>query len=180
MSISGREVAIILSDHFDADEFNGLHKCLSQAGALVSVVGEESGKRLADWTRMQEATVEVTYEEARSYSFDVVVISNGYSPDEIRVNNAATGFILDMYNANRIVGAIYHGPQVLISLGILKDKNVTGSPSIKIDLENAGATYLDEPVVVDGNLITGREPSDLQDFCGAIIDELRRLQEYIA
>ncbi len=180
MSISGREMAIILSDHFDADEFNNLHRCFSEAGALVSVVGEESGKKLTDWKHVQEVAVEVTYEEARSYNFDAIIVSNGYTPDEIRIDDAALSFITDMYNANRIVGAIYHGPQVLISLGILKDKNVTGSPSIKVDLENAGATYFDEPVVVDGNIVTGREPSDVQDFCDAIIDELRQPQEYIA
>ncbi|MDI6716771.1 MAG: DJ-1/PfpI family protein [Actinomycetota bacterium] len=180
MSISGKEIALILSDHFDAAELDGLRACLSRAGALISIVGDKADQTLTDWNKQVQISVGVSYEEAHSYNFDAVIISDGYTPDDIRASSSALSFIRDMYDSGKIVGAIHHGVQVLISLDILKNKNVTGWPSIRIDLENAGATYYDEPVVIDGNLVTGRGPSDLEAFCDAIIDELRRLSEYAA
>ena len=180
MSISGKEVALVLSDHFDANEFNSLHNCFSQAGALVSIVGDAAGQKLMDWNRTTEVTIEVGFEEARSYDFDAIVISNGYSPDKIRVNEAARSLVLNMFNSGKVIGVIDHGIQVLITLGILKGKSVTGSPSIKVDIENAGAKYFNEPVVVDGNLVSGRGLDDVKAFCNAVIDELRRLTEFVA
>ncbi|MHB8840670.1 MAG: DJ-1/PfpI family protein [Candidatus Aquicultor sp.] len=180
MAISGKEVALVLSDRFDANEFNGLHSCLSKESALISTVGETAGQKLSDADRKTQVDVEVSYEEGRSYNFDAVVIFDGYSPDITRMDEDALAFILDMYNSGKIIGAIDHGAQVLINLEALKGKNVTGSPSIRVDLENAGARYFDEPVVIDGNLVTGRGPQDLEDFCQAIVDELRRLTEFAA
>ncbi|MBE0447117.1 MAG: DJ-1/PfpI family protein [Actinobacteria bacterium] len=180
MSISGRKIALILSDHFDAEEFNELHNCLTEAGAFTAIVGADAGQKFQDWSRKAEVTVGISFEEAHSYGFDAIIISDGYSPDEIRMNDAALSFVKDMYDANKVVGAIHHGAQVFISLGILKGKNVTSWPSIAVDLENAGATYFDEPVVIDGNLITGRRPADIRAFCNAIIDELERLSEAAA
>ncbi len=180
MAISGKEVALVLSDRFDANEFNGLHSCLSKEGALISTVGDTAGRKLSDTDRKTEVQIEVSYEEARSYNFDAVVIFDGYSPNTTRTNEDALSLILDMYNSGKIIGAIDHGGLVLVNLEILKDKNVTGSPSIRVDLENAGARYFDEPVVIDGNLVTGRGSQDLEDFCQAIVDELRRLTEFAA
>lgn len=180
MAISGKEIALILSDHFDANEFNGLHSCLSKEGALISTVGATAEQKLSDWNHTTEATVEVDFDEARSYNFDAVVVFDGYSPDKIRTEENALAFVLDMYNSGKIVGALDHGAEVLINLEILKGKNVTGAQSIKVDLENAGARYFDEPVVIDGNLVTGRGAQDLEDFCQAIVDELRRLTEFAA
>ena len=180
MAISEKEVALILSDHFDANEFNGLHSCLSKEGALIGTVGETAGQKLSDADHKTEVEVEVSYEEARSYNFDGVVIFDGHSSDTTRMDEDALMLILDMYNSGKIIGAIDHGALVLINLDVLKDKNVTGSPSIRVDLENAGARYFDEPVVIDGNLVTGRGPQDLEDFCQALVDELRRLTEFAA
>jgi len=173
MSISGKEVAIVLSDNFDANQFNTLHKCLSGAGALISTVGEVAGKNIKDFNQKTEVTIEVSYSEAHSYNFAAVLISNGFSPDKVRVNDSALTLVKDMVESGKLVGAIDHGAQVLVTLGVLKDKNVTGSPSIKVDLENAGAKYFDEPVVIDGNIITGRGQADTETFCNAIIDELK-------
>ncbi len=180
MAISGKEVALVLSDRFDANEFNGLHGCLSKEGALISTVGATAGQKLSDMDRKTEVEVEVSYEEAHSYNYDAIVIFDGYSPDTTRMDEDALSLILDMYNSGKITGAIDHGALVLVNLEVLKDKNVTGSPSIRVDLENAGAKYFDEPVVIDGNLVTGRDPQDLEDFCQAIVDELRRLTEFAA
>ncbi|HZD60918.1 MAG TPA: DJ-1/PfpI family protein [Anaerolineae bacterium] len=180
MALSGRKIAIVLSDHFDADEFNELHSCFTAAGAFTTNVGENAGQKLHDWNQKVEATVDISFEEAHSYGFDAVILSDGYSPDEIRMSDDGLNFIRDRYDSNKIVGAIHHGPQILISLGILKGKNVTGWPSIKVDLENAGATYFDEPVVIDENIITSRGPADIKAFCDAVIDELKRLSEAAA
>jgi len=180
MSISGSKIAMVLSDHFDADEFNSIHNCLVEAGAFTTIVGESAGQNLMGWDRKAEVTTDISFDEAHSYDFDAVVISNGYGPDKIRINTAALGLAREVYDAGKIVGAIHHGPQVLISMGILKGKNVTGSQSIRVDLENAGATYFDEPVVIDGNIITARGSADVELFCKAIVDELGRISEAAA
>jgi len=180
VSISGKEVAVILSDNFNSDQFNMLHKCLAEAGALISTVGEVAGTSVKGFDQKTEVTIEVSYNEAHSYNFGAVVIPNGFSPDKIRESENALSFVKDMIESGKIVGAIDHGAQVLITLGVLKDKNVTGSPSIKIDLENAGANYFDEPVVIDENIVTGRGQADIEAFCNAIVDEFKGKAERVA
>lgn len=180
MSISGKEVAIVLSDNFDANQFNTLHRCLSESGALISTVGEAAGKNVKDFNQKSEVTIEVSYSEAHSYNFAAVIISNGFSPDKVRASAGALSFMKDMVESGKAVGAIDHGAQVLVTLDVLKDKNVTGSPSIKFDLENAGAKYFDEPVVIDENIITGRGQADIEAFCDAIVDELKGKAERVA
>lgn len=180
MSISGKGIAIVLSDNFDANQFNTLHKCLSEAGALISTVGETAGKNVKDFNQKSEVTIEVSYSEAHSYNFAAVIISNGFSPDKVRANAGALSFVKDMVESGKVAGAIDHGAQVLITLDVLKDKNVTGSPSIKVDLENAGAKYFDEPVVIDENIVTGRGQADIEAFCNAIVDEFKGKAERVA
>lgn len=180
MSISGKEVALILSDLFNADEFNRLHSCLANAGALTSIVSDNADQKLQDFNREMEVTSDISYEQARGYDFKAVIISDGFSPDQVRIDDAALDFVRNMYDSDNIVSAIDHGAQVLISLGILKGKNVTGSAPIRVDLENAGAHYYDEPVVIDGNLITGRGQEDIGALCSAVIDELENRSEAAA
>lgn len=180
MAISGKEVAIILADFFDATEFNGLHKCLADAGALTSVVGEKPDTKLKDWEGKTEVAVEVSFEEARSYDFVAAIIPGKFSPDIVRANEIALDFVKSLLELNKVVGAIDHGAQVLISIGAIKEKNVAGWPSIRVDLENAGAVYSDEPVAIDGNIVTGRGPEDIKAFCDAIIEEIDHSTEAAA
>jgi len=103
-----------------------------------------------------------------------VVIPGGYGPDKMRSNEKVINFIREMMNSNKVIAAICHGPQVLISAGVIKGKRLTSVKQVAIDIINAGGEYVNEPVVIDGNLITSRHPFDLPAFVNAIIDSLSK------
>lgn len=119
------------------------------------------------------ANEELPIKEAKSSEFSGVIIPGGYAPDLLRRSEEVNRFVRDMFHKGRLVAAICHGGWVLISAGILKDKMATCFYSIKDDLVNAGAKFVDNEVVVDGNLITSRNPYDLPAFCSRIIEFLR-------
>jgi protease I len=116
---------------------------------------------------------DLTFAEAKPEEFDCVVIPGGWAPDTLRRYKEVLDFVKNIA-ARGIVAAICHGPQILISAGLLKGKRVTCVSAIKDDVINAGAEYLNEPVVVDGNMITSRIPSDLPYFCQEIIKALQK------
>lgn len=173
MSEKEKKIAILLANNFDSDEFSLLHSCFLDAGFFVSIVAEKDDIKLQDWKGASEVTTEVSFEEARSYNFDAAIIPGRFSPDEIRINQSALFFVKDIYTEGKLLGAIDHGAQVLISADVLRNKDVTGWYSIKDDLINAGADYLDEPIVTDGNIITARSNADIQEFCKLMTDNLR-------
>ena len=115
---------------------------------------------------------EVSYEEVHSRDFVALLIPRGFSPDRIRRNPKALLIVKEMHEARKPIAFICHGGWVPISAKILRDKNVTGTLAIRDDLENAGAKFLDQPVVVDDNLISSRTPKDLPEFTKAIIKQL--------
>jgi len=104
--------------------------------------------------------------------FDAIVIPGGFSPDHLRVRREVLEFVRRAHEAGKIIAAICHGPQVLISAGLVRGRRVTAYEAIKDDLINAGAIFVDEPAVRDGNIITGRVPDDLPEFCRLIIEAL--------
>lgn len=113
----------------------------------------------------------------RTLSADVLdglVIPGGFSPDFLRIDDAMLGLVREMNAKGKLLAAICHGPQVLISAGIVKGKRMTCYKAVVDDLKNAGAIFVDEPVVVDGNIVTSRTPDDLPHFCRAIIECLER------
>jgi len=112
--------------------------------------------------------------EVSADDYDAVVIPGGFSPDILRREPKVTEFIKDMYNKNKVIGAICHSPWLVISAGIAKGKNMTCFLSLKDDLKNAGAIYHDKAVVIDRNIITSRMPDDLPEFCLAIIDAMAK------
>lgn len=115
------------------------------------------------------AKEELSIKNAKVNNFVGIVIPGGYAPDILRRYEEVNNFVRDMYNKNKIVASICHGGWVLVSAGILKNKKVTGFSAIKDDLINAGAKFIDREVVVDGNLITSRNPYDLPAFCKEIL-----------
>jgi len=120
---------------------------------------------------------DLTFAEADPKEFDCVVIPGGWAPDRLRRYKEVLDFVKAIYDKGGIVAAICHGPQVLISAKLLKGKRVTCVSAIKDDVINAGAEYLDAPVVRDGNLITSRVPRDLPHFCQEIISALKSLKK---
>lgn len=111
-------------------------------------------------------------EEVKPEEFDAIILPGGFSPDHLRVKREVLEFVKRAHEAGKIIAAICHGPQVLISAGLVKGRKVTAYEAVRDDLINAGAIFVDEPAVRDGNIVTGRVPDDLPEFCRLIIEAL--------
>ncbi len=110
--------------------------------------------------------------EVKPDEFDAILIPGGFSPDALRTREEVLRFVKEAYDRSKIIAAICHGPQVLISAGLVKGRRCTSYKAVKDDLINAGAIFVDEPAVRDGNIITARTPDDLPEFCRLIIETL--------
>jgi protease I len=141
---------------------------LREEGSDVVVVGPEKVTYVGK--HGLAVRVERTVEEVSPEQFDVLIIPGGWAPDRLRRNRAVLEFVANFFKSGKLVAAICHGPQVLISAKVLKGYRATSSPAVADDLVNAGAFYEDKPVVVDRNLITSRGPDDLHLFVKAIIN----------
>jgi protease I len=166
------KIAMPVGEDFEDSEFSKPYERLREAGHEVVVVGTERGARL--WGKQGEemATIDCTVEELDPSAIDAVVIPGGYSPDHLRTKAPMVDFVRRFGETNKPLAAICHGPQLLIEADLVEGRELTSWASIKKDLVNAGARWVDREVVEDGNLITSRSPDDLDAFCEAI---LRRL-----
>jgi protease I len=142
---------------------------LREEGSDVDVVGPEKVTYIGKHSLAVK--VERTVEEVSPEQFDVLIIPGGWAPDRLRRNRAVLEFVANFFKSGKLVAAICHGPQVLISAKVLRGYRATSSPAVADDLINAGAFYEDKPVVVDRNLITSRGPDDLHLFVKAIINQ---------
>lgn len=167
-----RRVAVLIEDLYQVLEVWYPYLRLREEGIKTVLVG--TGKREYKSKEGYVAEEELSIEKAKVDDFDAVIIPGGYAPDILRRYAKVNNFVKNMYEKGKIVAAICHAGWVLISAGILKDKKVTGFSAIKDDLINAGAQFIDREVVVDGNLITSRNPYDLPAFCTQIIKKLKR------
>jgi len=113
---------------------------------------------------------DITFEQALDMEFDLIIIPGGRAPERVRLNHLALNIVREAFDSKKPVGAICHGPQVLISAGVVKGKKLTCYRGIKDDVISAGGLYVDERVVVDGNLITSRIPDDLPHFMKALLE----------
>ena len=138
----------------------------------MSLIG--SGSRDTYRGKRGKATVQVdtTAEKVSADDFDAIVVPGGYAPDRMRLYEPMIDLVRKAAAAGKIVAAICHGPQLLISAGLVRGRRITSWRSVAVDLVNAGAEWVDEPVVRDGNLITSRKPADLPKFNKAIIKAL--------
>ncbi len=171
MDLSGKRIAVLVEDQYQEQELWYPVYRLREAGATVQIVGPEAGRTYASKHGYPVKT-DVAAADVSGRDFDAVVIPGGYSPDLMRRHAAMVGLVRDAFDAGRIVAAICHAGWMLASAGVLRGRRATCFFSIKDDLANAGATYVDEPVVRDGNLITSRQPDDLPRFLPAIIEAL--------
>ena len=166
---------MLVEEGFDARELNGTLDALRGAGVAVTLVGPTSGATPADRHGGTTVTSDMAAGAARMTDFDALVIPGGYAPDRMRLRHAMVDLARDAMQAGKPVGAICHGPQLLISADALRGRTLTCWPSIAIDVKNAGGLYVDKPVVEDGNLITSRKSDDVPTFAEALLRALLRV-----
>lgn len=171
MSLAGKRVAILAENLYQELELWYPLLRLREAGAEVRVIGTGSAEVYTS-KYGYPVRVDAAADEVSAAVFDAVVVPGGYAPDHLRRSPAILKLVREMFGQGKVVAAICHAGWVLISAGILKGKRATCVSAIKDDLVNAGAIYLNQEVVKDGNLITSRFPDDLPAFCQTIIGAL--------
>ena len=169
----GKRIAILAEEGFEDSELIESLRAMKDAGARVLIVGSGSkesynGKRGTTTIRVDASAGKVKAED-----FDAIIVPGGYAPDKMRLHQPMIDLVRQANSLGKVVAAICHGPQLLISADIVRGRRITSWPSIAIDLRNAGAHWLDKPLVQDGNIITSRKPFDLPKFNKAIIEALR-------
>ncbi len=174
MELGGKRVAVLVEDLYEDLELWYPVLRLREAGAEVKVVGPEAGAVYKS-KNGYPAKADLGIQEVRPQDFDAVVIPGGYAPDRMRRHRPMVEFVRAMHDAGKPVAFICHAGWVPISAGIVRGRRVTSFPSIRDDLVNAGAQWVDEEVVVDGNLVSSRMPADLPAFLRALIQLLRRV-----
>ncbi len=174
MELDGKKVAIPVESLFNTFEFWYPYYRLKEAGAEVVVVGSGSAETYTGKPGT-EVSVDVSIENVSAADFDGVVIPGGYAPDIMRRYPLMVQLVKDLFERKKVVAAICHAGWMLASAKILAGKTVTSFYAIKDDLVHAGAEWVDQEVVVDGNLITSRTPDDLPAFMRAIIKTFQDL-----
>jgi protease I len=172
--LSNRTIAILTENGFEELELTSPKQALEQAGATVHVISPQRGavKAMKDHEWSVEIPVDKVLSEANANDYDGLMLPGGViNPDQLRLNDSAIQFIKSFFNAKKPVAAICHGPQTLITAGVVEGRTLTSYPSIKIDLINAGANWVDEEVVVDHGLVTSRNPNDLPAFNAKMCEE---------
>jgi protease I len=165
----GKRIAILAEDLYEDLELWYPLLRSREAGHEAIVVGN---KDVHTSKHGYEVQVDLAADQVSANEFDAVIIPGGYAPDRLRRHPVINSFVRNMHENGKLVAAICHGPWVLISAGVLMHHKATAFYSIKDDLINAGARYLDEAVVVDGNLITSRTPEDLPFFMREVLKAL--------
>ncbi|GGK20188.1 protease [Pilimelia terevasa] len=172
---AGRRVAFLLTDGVEESEYVRPREAVERAGARAALVslrdGEIQAMRHTD--KGGRHRVDTTVAQADPADYDALVLPGGVlNPDLLRMDAGAVEFVRAFVRSGRPVAAICHGPWTLVEADAVRGRTVTSWPSLRTDLTNAGATWVDEEVRVDGNLITSRKPDDLPAFCAALLQEL--------
>lgn len=173
-TLRGKRIAMLATDGFEQVELTEPKKALEQAGAVVDVVSIKAGEiqGLNHMDMGEKVKVDQTLAQAKSQDYDNLVLPGGVSnPDQLRMDPKAVAFVKSFFDEGKSVAAICHGPWTLIEAGAVKGRKMTSWPSLQTDLRNAGATWVDEEVVLDKGLITSRNPKDLPAFNRKLIEE---------
>lgn len=174
-NLSGKRVAILATDGVEQVELQEPRKALEKAGAEADVVAPKSGS-IKGWDHDhwgREIDVDVELSKANADDFDALVLPGGVmNPDHLRLDESAVAFVRAFFDAGKPVAAICHAPWLLIQAGVARGRKLTSYPSLRLDLENAGANWVDEEVVVDQGLVTSRKPDDLPAFNRKMVEEI--------
>lgn len=171
--LKGKNIAMLVAQGFEQVEMTEPRQALEQAGATVDLVSPKKDTVRAwnhkDWG--DEFPVDVNLLQARPEDYDALVLPGGVmNPDFLRQDEAAVAFLKAFFDQGKPVGAICHGPWMLAEADVVRDRRITSYQSLRTDLKNAGARWVDERVVVDGGLVTSRKPEDIPAFCQALIE----------
>jgi len=173
-SLDGLKVAILVADGFEQVELTEPKKALESAGAETRIVSPVKDQ-VQGWNHFEKADrfrVDVPLSEANASDFDALLLPGGVvNPDQLRIIPEAVKFVREFFSANKPVAAICHGPWPLIETGIVRGRTMTSWPSLKTDLINAGAKWIDQEVVTDEGLVTSRKPDDIPAFNRKMIEE---------
>ncbi|MDI6100558.1 type 1 glutamine amidotransferase domain-containing protein [Actinoplanes sp. NEAU-A12] len=178
-SIKGKRVAFLAADGVEEIEYTEPRKAVEDAGGQAELISLESGEiqALNHLDKAGTYRVEKIVSETDAGEYDALVLPGGVAnPDFLRADADAVRFVRDFVTAGKPVAAICHGPWTLVEAGVVDGRTLTSWPSLRTDLVNAGATWVDEQVYVDGGLITSRKPDDLPAFCDALLDQVAAKQ----
>lgn len=167
------KIAVILEDMFEDSEYVKPAKAFKDAGHELTIVGMEDGKTVKGKREGTEVQIEKAFEDVTVDDFDALLIPGGYSPDKLRAHEKPVEFVKEFVKSGKPVFSICHGAQILITADVVKGRKITGWKSIIQDIKNAGAEYEDKEVVVDKNIVSSRQPSDIPAF---IEESLKKLK----
>ena len=172
--LKGKKVAILVADGFEQVELTEPRKALEAAGAITEIVSPADGE-VQGWNHDEKAelfSVDMPLKRARSDDYDALLLPGGVrNPDQLRMSTRAVEFLDGFFATGKPVAAICHAPWMLIESGMVKGRKLTSWPSLKTDLANAGAEWVDREVVVDRGLVTSRKPADIPAFNQKMIEE---------
>lgn len=169
-------IACLLDSDFEDSEFRRPHDAFVTAGHQVVVIGLAAGRELAGKKGEERVRTDASIDEVTPGDFDALLLPGGYSPDHLRIHPAMVEFTRAFMERDRPVFAVCHGPQLMLTAGVVEGRRMTAWPTVQADLRLAGADVVDAEVVVDRNLVTSRKPDDLDAFSR----EALRLMQQVA
>jgi protease I len=171
MQLDGLKVAVLVTDGYEPSELTEPMKALREAGAEITIVSDHDGT-IRGKTDADSASVDLTLEDARADDYAALVLPGGVkNPDTMRQNPRGVAFVRHFADAGKPIAAICHAPWMLVEADVVRGRRVTSYPSLKTDLHNAGAEWVDEEVVVDAGIVTSRTPKDLPAFNAKMLEE---------
>ena len=177
IDLKGLKVAILVDDGFETIELTEPRKALQEAGAVTQIVSPKPdqvrGWNFTDWG--EKLAVDLPLDSALPHVFDALLLPGGVmNPDKLRMQPKAVAFVRTFFDTDKPVAAICHGPWTIIEAGAARGRRIASWPSLKTDLRNAGAEWLDREVMVDRNLVSSRNPDDLPAFNQAMLELFSR------
>ena len=172
-NLNGLRVAILVTDGFEQAELAEPRKALDAAGAQTQIVSPKAD-RVRGWKHTEwgdELSVDVALDKTQPERFDALLLPGGViNPDKLRIEPKAVSFVKSFFDAGKPVAAICHGPWTIIEAGVARGRRIASWPSLKTDLKNAGAEWIDQEAVVDRNLVSARKPDDIPAFNRAMLE----------
>ncbi|HEV3479962.1 MAG TPA: type 1 glutamine amidotransferase domain-containing protein [Gaiellaceae bacterium] len=177
MDLGGKRIAFLVTDMVEQVELTEPWKAVEDAGATAELVSLEDGEiqSFNHYEKADKFPVDRAVADASADDYDGLVLPGGVgNPDTLRMDEDAVDFVRTFVQSGKPVAVICHGPWTLVEADVVRGRTLTSYPSVKTDIQNAGGNWLDQEVVVDGNVVSSRKPDDLPAFCKAFVEQLAR------